>query len=795
MNGIELVGAGHEQLIALRGVRVRARLAGMSQKTIVEQMFVNLEPGAIEAVYTFPLPEGAAVCGFDVITGDRVLTGTIEENEKAIEQYDKAIDNGHGAFMVEADRPDVFTARVGNLKPRQSATIRLTYVAPLERVDKQIRVTFPTTVAPRFASNMGMDPLEGMIDADALNPPKALQVPYGLSLEVDVDLGKKINTITSPTHGIHVTGSNGEPHSPSPGTPGKGAGEGLRVLLEGAVTKMDRDIVLNIELAREHEPSAEVGTGPDSAPYVAVTFVPEFDLDELTPPAPSETVFVIDCSGSMQGESTEQATRALELCLRALSPGDTFNICRFGSTFEMMSSEPAVYSEKSLKAALAYIDRRADLGGTEILPALQAIFDIRPRAGGARNLIVLTDGQVSNEPAVIALARKHRERNRIFSFGIGSAASAFLVKGLARATRGASEFISGSERIEDKVLRMFSRIASPMIDQVEIDWGGADVQTLAEIPPVFDGDVMTVFGRVQGTPPPSVQLRCVAHGKPTNWSVQLPRQRNDGGVIATMWARRTIQSLEEVNDVRRVQQEDTQNRERRMIIDISKQFNLVSSLTTFIAIEHRSIEERNEGRPALRRVPVALAAGWGGKLCDSTPPVTMARMLTEKLITTRWTLHRTVAQLYDSIRAAAPSHGGSIRAEESLDIPPSALSRPAAPRATPDYELQSLLSLQSADGWFHSDEQVISRLVPKWNDWQPVVESALPKLGVQWSDKKLTRTVILLLTLRTHFGTRENLWRRAAKKALRWIAGAVHARTTEVRIWLDRLDAQVMTRK
>src|SRR5262245_61192140 len=197
-------------------------------------MFVNLEPRAIEAVYTFPLPEGAAVCGFEVITGDHVLTGAVEENEKAIEQYDKAIDHGHGAFIVEADRPDVFTARVGNLKPRQSATIRLTYVAPLEHVDKQIRVNFPTTVAPRFASNTGMDPLEGMIDADALNPPKAWQVPYGLSMEVDVDLGKKVNTITSPTHEIRVTSSNGAPLSSSPGTPREGGGERLRVLLDGA---------------------------------------------------------------------------------------------------------------------------------------------------------------------------------------------------------------------------------------------------------------------------------------------------------------------------------------------------------------------------------------------------------------------------------------------------------------------------------------------------------------------------------------------------------------------------------
>src|SRR5438046_5606227 len=265
--------------IALRGVRVRCHVAGMSQKTTVEQMFVNRESRAIEAIYTFPLPDGGAVCGFEVITGDRVLTGTIDENEKAIEKYDDAIDAGHGAFMIEADRPDVFTARVGNLKPRQSATIRLSYVAPLERVDRQIRITFPTTIAPRYASSMGMDPLEGMIDGDALNPPQALHVPYGLSLEMDIDLRRKINAITSPTHRIAVSLTNDERAT-------------HRVMLDGAMTEMDRDLIVTIDLAKEHQPCADVARGIDGAPYVALSFVPEFDVDELTHPQPSETIFV-----------------------------------------------------------------------------------------------------------------------------------------------------------------------------------------------------------------------------------------------------------------------------------------------------------------------------------------------------------------------------------------------------------------------------------------------------------------------------------------------------------------------
>src|SRR5439155_2011699 len=97
-------------------------------------------------------------------------------------------------------------------------------------------------------------------------------------------------------------------------------------------------------------------------------------------------------------------TRALELCLRSLNPGNRFNICRFGSRFEMMSSEPVVYSQSSLSLALRYISRSEHFGGTEIMGPLQAIFSAKPQAAKPRNLIVLTDGQVSNENAVIDLA-------------------------------------------------------------------------------------------------------------------------------------------------------------------------------------------------------------------------------------------------------------------------------------------------------------------------------------------------------------------------------------------------------
>jgi Ca-activated chloride channel family protein len=878
MQHVELASISGNDRIALRGVRIGSHLSGMSQKTVIEQMFVNQEDRSIEAVYTFPLPDGSAVCGFEVITGDRVLTGTIDETEKAIEKYDEAIEQGHGAFMVEADRPDVFTARVGNLKPHQSATIRLTYVAPLDRVDKQIRVTFPTTIAPRYVSAQGMDPLEAAVEGDALNPPKALHVPYGLSLEVDVDLKRKINAITSSTHAIRISAADAS--SPSPGTPGEGRGEGLRqsphpnpstsrsprtmeyrereqggvslpeywergqsfrVLLDGAMTQMDRDVVITIDLAKEHEPVAQVARGPDGAPYVAVSFIPEFDVDELADPMPTETIFVLDCSGSMMGSSIHQATHALELCLRSLNPGDTFNICRFGSTFEMMASEPLVYSDATLRQALNHINRIVDLGGTELMTPLMSIFQRKPAVGRVRNLVLLTDGQVNNEHGLIEWARQYRDQNRIFSFGIGAASSSFLMKGLARATNGAAEFISGNERIEDKVLRTFGRIASPMVRDVSINWGNADVQTLAEIPPVFDGDVLTVFGRVEGSPPKSIALECIAcGGAKMSWSVDVPQEHEDGGVISTMWARRTIQSLEEVNDIRRYPQKKDKKRVRDQIVRLSKQFNLLSSVTTFIAIEHRSIEERNEGKPALRKVPVMMAAEWGGSAVTrriSGPAAAAMPMLCEHLAppaapaqSIDKTMDRSIDRLRDSsepafarrarqaglgrfLKGFIPQRDASFRDSISLDH---------TGHVEPD---QLLLGLQSADGWFDWKRDLIASIQPSWREWDRAVRDAI-RVGFREgeapakplprgaeaqrehrppghaphrvtpgrptsSSDRFVHTVLALLIFQQQFPGREPIWRRAARKARLWLAKEAGVDAQQMVAWLSELQMSI----
>jgi Ca-activated chloride channel family protein len=137
----------------------------------------------------------------------------------------------------------------------------------------------------------------------------------------------------------------------------------------------------------------------------------------------------------------------------------------------------------------------------ELLPALELAFNQPAHTSLARQIVVLTDGEISNTDATLALCRTHAPRARVFTFGIGAGASHHLVKGLARAGGGAAEFIYPGERIEPKVVRLFGRLLSPALTNVRVDWGGLDVRQAPSTEPVlFSGGRLLLYGSVRTTP-------------------------------------------------------------------------------------------------------------------------------------------------------------------------------------------------------------------------------------------------------------------------------------------------------
>ncbi|MBA2355964.1 MAG: VWA domain-containing protein [Acidobacteria bacterium] len=736
--------------VPLVGVAVDAEITGLCARVAVAHRYENREALPIEAVYVFPLDEGAAVCGFEAVVDDAVIVGEVVERDRAFERYDEAIERGDGAFLLDEHRPDVFQASIGNLPPGKAVLVRLTYVTELLADDGRVRFTLPTTIAPKYAPEEDCRGV-GQPDAETLNPPVDWSVPYGLDLVVRLAMPGGITGAASPSHPVAVTLQDGQ----------------AVVTLAAAEAALDRDFVLTVDAPALRLPCAWAERS-DDATAVAVGFIPTFEART----SPTEIIFVVDRSGSMQGDSIAEVRNALQLCLRSMTDGCAFNIVGFGDTCEALFPESRLYDQASLDAATRHVAQLdADLGGTELRPALEFVLMQPAKAGLRRCVMLLTDGGVTNTDRVIGLAAAHRATARIFTLGIGSAASQHLVRGVARAGGGAAEFIHPGERIEGRVLRQFARLLAPVMNDVRLEWVDGEVTSVpSEVPAVFAGQRLLAYGLVSGRMPRAARLTATLPQGVQTWEVPIVDAPSDGAVVSTLVARARIRELEESPEW--TAQRGSRQRERKgsavrqQIIDLSTRHGLLSRETSFVAVERRATP--SSGEVQLRRVPIRLAHGWGG---TSGVPM-MAAMsvalpslgdafggvgLSEDEASLQ-DVHLDQLQLRLSHGAPRGLDGGGVIRWASRALGPRLFGggRPAA--------LDSLVALQAADGAWQLTRDFAAAIAQDLR----VLEASLP--DAPGDRQRAWATALALVWLELFAPASQQEWQLLADKAHEWLA-------------------------
>jgi Ca-activated chloride channel family protein len=766
-----------EQRVPLCGVAIDVRARGVASRVTVAQRYRNAEKVPVEAVYSFPLEEGSAVCGFEVDVGGKRIVGKVVEKEEAFEKYDEAMAAGHGAFLLDQDRPNVFTASVGNVLPGQEVTVRIAYVAELQQTGDRIRLLVPTTISPRYIppeQARTMDPAE----LDHVAPPTvAGGVPYGLKLTAEIEAASAIRSVECPSHPARVSLD----------------GRTARVELSGEDVQLDQDFVVEVALERPHEASAVVAREADGTRIAMLSLFP--DLSKLSR-VPCEIVFVLDRSGSMQGESIGQARNALQLCLRSLEEGDRFNIVGFGSTFKSLWRESKPYSQQALDEATAHVESvDADLGGTELAAPLRHVLeDKRAKGGLPKQILLLTDGEVGNEQECIDLAAEHADHARIFAFGIGRGVSEFLVRGLARASRGAAELVHPNERIEPKVLRQFARLTAAGLRDVRVEWGDLEVDRVApaELPPLFSGDRLTLYARIKRGGPGEAAIRADGPDGPLRFPVTVdPEKALPDETIPVLMARQAIRDIEEGRSGREARKGSAQEarrekKNRAAIVELGCRYGLLSSATSFVAVEERPAGKQS-ARAELRRIPIALTQGWHGS--DRSPA--FAGGVVGAIGGFR--LRRIAAQAGTSAPALASLFVGAARGGGVIDKVAGWLSRatpsrslscartsaigtagetsPPTPAAKADPLLAVTMGQRAAGSWDLSDELCAAAGVD-----EAVLRRAAAKLArasrpplPETRALAVVATLVALHLLRTRFASREDEWRMLARKAERWL--------------------------
>jgi Ca-activated chloride channel homolog len=741
--------------IPLEHVDVRASIAGAQARVTVTQRYRNQEAQPVEAVYVFPLDERAAVCGFSAVVNGVQYDGVVKPREDAFATYDEALADGHGAFLLDEERPDVFTASVGSILPGSTVQLELTYVTELTFEGDALRFTLPTTVAPRYApaeDRVGI----GRPDSEALNPPRLRDVPYGLTFQAIVTPAAQVRRIESPSHPVAVE---------------LGA-ESATVSLSQQDAALDRDVVLLVGLADATRPHVVLERGDDGRVAAAVTMRPTSSI-EL---AEADVVFVVDRSGSMQGSSIAQVRNALHLCLRSLITGSSFNIVGFGSRVEALFDGCRPYDESSLATASQHVDSMdATLGGTEVLPALEFVLSQPRSSERALQLVILTDGEVTNTDAVIDLVRRHADRARVFTFGIGRAASHHLLTGLARAGRGAAEFIHPGERLEAKIVRQFARILSPALTDVRLEWEGLRSTSAADVlPPVFANEPVRVYAWIDELAAGRVTLRATGPTGPLAWSLDIdPRSVASGRVVGTLAARARIRELEEGGQwtpSRGSRQRDRQDaRVVGAIVHLATQYGLASRETSWVVVEHRDVVTNEPA--VLRRVPIAIASGWGGTdAMESAFAPVLHQDITGQFDMNALELSASVQRTLGHRQPGSVSRSLSRMVENLLSSKRAPVSDPRIGHLSGGGErvFDRVIALQRADGSWELDETLLIAcgLSP---GQLPTLEALVPS-AASHEGRRAMATAIALTFLRRRAANDRMEWALLARKADRYLA-------------------------
>jgi len=504
----------------------------------------------IEAAYRFPLPGDAAVTGVSVRFGDVEIQAVLEPRAQAEKDYEDAKKDRRQAALVTREAADVFTLRVAGIKPGQEVRVEIAFVQLARSEGSGWSLRIPLTVPVRYTRD------DESPAAGAARPlAQAADPGYRASLDLTVF---DASGVASPTHALSLTRDGRELHA----------------RFESGDVLPDCDAVITWQPAADAQRttlSAFTAHREGRTPFLALVTPPSREQKLV----PRELTVLVDHSGSMEGAKWEAADWAVKRLIGMLTENDRFRIGVFHNTVTWWSDAPKAMDNAARKDAVHFLESHKDSGGTELGVALeQALHGHRPAGKFSRQVLIVTDAQVSDEGRLIRLAEeesKHVDRRRISILCVDSSPNAALARQLAEAGGGSDRYVTSNPEggdittALDEIVDTWARpIATGLRLEVWTDalyaasrrpataaadgWHALDLGDLPAGKPVWaTGEAAT------GEEP--LALRLVdGHGEVLAEWTEADGAQTHGGVAALVGARR-VQQLEALKGARYTSEE------------------------------------------------------------------------------------------------------------------------------------------------------------------------------------------------------------------------------------------------
>lgn len=573
--------------------------------TQIDQVFANTNNQTLEAIYSFPVPEDAALGGFTYWINGVAVEGEVVKKEIAETIYQSQKSQGKSAAVAEQDSHKTFDVKVYPVQPNDSVKIRLVYFQQ-QKVSSGIgRYVYPLedggvddaknsfwsrneTVDERFSFKLD---LRSSYPIDGMRMPNQTMAQINNSGDKDwtvaldnsggvLDASQAFDTQTSSKNLQEVSKTATQPFT------------------------LDKDIIVYWRQEPDLPGSVDLisykGADKKQGTFM-LTITPGDDLKSVL--GQRDWVFIIDKSGSMSGKF-ETLVECVRQGLIRLPAGDRFRVITFNDHAQDVSNGYQPATQESITHVLNVLEQGGVSGGTNLYAGLKKGL-LSLDADRTSAIMLVTDGVanvgVKEKKRFLTLLDKHDVR--LFSFVMGNSANRPLLEGMTARSHGFYASISNSDDIMGQIQLATDKLGYQSLRDIDIDISGVKVTDLTTIdmPSIYRGQQISLLGRYYGEGTAKLKLSGLVGDKKVSYktAINFVKHSDTYPELERLWAYSKIKSLEALSDYLGSDSDNEQ-----AITDLSIAYSIVTKNTSLLVVEdevfkQHGIDQINKLRRAI----------------------------------------------------------------------------------------------------------------------------------------------------------------------------------------------------
>lgn len=576
--------------LPVKSIQIDTKINGQVATTHLEQVFRNDTHYTLEGTYFFPIPETASIVEFAIWENGKKLVGEVRSREEARRIYDEIVRRQRDPGLLEYAGKDLFQASIFPIPPHSDKKLEMTYTQVLKAESGTVSYRYPLGTG----RNVWGRPVPGTEIDRRGNPAQKFGTVSG---KIEITGKEAIRNIYSPSHKIETNLKGEKSASVSFETTGNDTDFQLFYGLS------NNDFGMSLLTYRE----------PGKDGYFLLQLSPKDNITEKEL-VEKDIVFVLDTSGSMADEGKmDKARSALLFGIKALREGDRFNVINFAGEEHLMENKLTPASIAGKRRGEEFVQKLRPTGGTNINDALRAALRQFDSSDRPKLLVFMTDGLPtvgeSNVEKIIKNASEIKvEGLRLFTFGVGYDVNTTLLDKLAAENSGVADYIEPKENLEIKVSNFFTKVNSPVLTDLELDFGGlqTDLMYPRKLTDIFKGTQLTIIGRYRNASDLEnatirLQGKTGREVRTFNYSnLDFPMRADKNDFLPRLWATRRVGWL--VEQMR----SNGENKELRdEIVELGTRFGIVTPYTSYLATDgsERAFDADGTSRDVRRRIP------------------------------------------------------------------------------------------------------------------------------------------------------------------------------------------------